>query len=1129
MGVHNLWALLLPISRRVSIETLTNKVLAVDASIWLVQFVKAMRDSEGNMNRNAHLLGTLRRILKLLFHHIQPIFVFDGSTPAIKLQELRARRDRREKQDVSVKRTAKRLLVAKLKEGRLLEEEKRRSSANANNNDKGAFASGFVDGDDGDDGGEVDGEKEETSKITENITEKKDKPSVLNVDDDMEDVFDNDSNSDEEVNWEDSDTEPPPQWDTQIPTSSLDMSVLPSLPPSLRSDVISKAKAAARVRSRKEYMPVAADPGMYSEVQLRNFLRSSRFNKSVEKLAKEEVNELEGSKIEGSIVASDASKRIVVKNLQPGIEWGENGSSGSDTDDEEPEEEKLQKEEEEKDDEAILEDWARTTAEKASEFSVDDCGVLNDDYYTGSTFDDKDKEGEDKSDDGQDALARVLKKTRQESSVLSVASSEDSVDESPSVEELRQNVLPSSPPSSLDESSGSDDNISWEIDSSLPQPSSPPYISSVPPSHDNHISAPQATAFAEAAADAGRLTSWAGRAVKRAIKQHIDEVTGGRRKEEVEVEEEVEEDIMRAIEISKAEEREVEKAIELSREGGGEEDREVEKAIELSREEREVERAIEISRKELDDKDDDDDDEIEVIQPLPPPPTATSAAATTTTTAAAAAATTTTTTSSVTTTTTTTTNSTSTKIKPRKSANPKNASTTDTTSEDRLRQEELVRLAAERGALQSQLNRHQRDTDNVTDEMRDEVIELLQLFGLPYVIAPAEAESQCVELERNGLVDGIITEDSDVFVFGGQAVYRNIFDERKYVEVYFGSDAKNELGLERHHFVALAMLLGGDYTQGVRGVGIVNGMEILSAFPVDEDPTEGLKKFKTWLDGFDPLDMLKGTDVSDMMTEERRFHQKHKSARNRWDAPPNFPAKEAVHAYMRPVVDTSARPFQWGYPDVNAIEILCANKLGWTLEECDRQLKPVIEKMNETSRQTRMENFFTTYEDRDLGGVVKSKRLRSVLKRKVGAVAGVCGDDEENGGEDGGEDGGRKKKRKETKTKKPRAKTAYTLFGMSERKKVAREFPDLKFGEITKEVAKRWKAMHDRRVWVEMARKEKEKLQGGNEGEVEDVVEVPVDGKGGDEDEDGESDGYFSVADDDDDGDGDDDNNNDNE
>ena len=40
--------------------------------------------------------------------------------------------------------------------------------------------------------------------------------------------------------------------------------------------------------------------------------------------------------------------------------------------------------------------------------------------------------------------------------------------------------------------------------------------------------------------------------------------------------------------------------------------------------------------------------------------------------------------------------------------------------------------------------------------------------------------------------------------------------------------------------VALAMLLGGDYTDGVKGVGIVNGMEILQAFSVD-DSAEGIK------------------------------------------------------------------------------------------------------------------------------------------------------------------------------------------------------------------------------------------------------------------------------------------------
>ena len=45
-------------------------------------------------------------------------------------------------------------------------------------------------------------------------------------------------------------------------------------------------------------------------------------------------------------------------------------------------------------------------------------------------------------------------------------------------------------------------------------------------------------------------------------------------------------------------------------------------------------------------------------------------------------------------------------------------------------------------------------------------------------------------LERLKLVDGTVTDDSDAFAFGGRAVYKNIFNERKYVEAYLLPDAE---------------------------------------------------------------------------------------------------------------------------------------------------------------------------------------------------------------------------------------------------------------------------------------------------------------------------------------------------
>ena len=83
MGVKNLWRLLLPTAHRISIETLSHQTLAIDASIWMTQISKACRDSEtGKLLPNKpHVRIFLIRLMRLLFHDIKPVVVFDGTYP----------------------------------------------------------------------------------------------------------------------------------------------------------------------------------------------------------------------------------------------------------------------------------------------------------------------------------------------------------------------------------------------------------------------------------------------------------------------------------------------------------------------------------------------------------------------------------------------------------------------------------------------------------------------------------------------------------------------------------------------------------------------------------------------------------------------------------------------------------------------------------------------------------------------------------------------------------------------------------------------------------------------------------------------------------------------------------------
>lgn len=79
-----------------------------------------MRDPDtGKLVRSAHLIGFFRRICRLRFHRIRPIFVFDGAAPEIKRAEVLRRKRKRDTFAASLdqgamQRLAKRILTKRI-------------------------------------------------------------------------------------------------------------------------------------------------------------------------------------------------------------------------------------------------------------------------------------------------------------------------------------------------------------------------------------------------------------------------------------------------------------------------------------------------------------------------------------------------------------------------------------------------------------------------------------------------------------------------------------------------------------------------------------------------------------------------------------------------------------------------------------------------------------------------------------------------------------------------------------------------------------------------------------------------------------------------------------------------------
>ena len=182
--------------------------------------------------------------------------------------------------------------------------------------------------------------------------------------------------------------------------------------------------------------------------------------------------------------------------------------------------------------------------------------------------------------------------------------------------------------------------------------------------------------------------------------------------------------------------------------------------------------------------------------------------------------------------------------------------------------------------------------------------ELLKLFGFASHTAPGEAEAECALLQREGIVDAVLSEDVDTLMFGSGLTFRSWTPENKrsktptHVTVYEAKATKEgPSGLDREGMILVAMMSGGDYkTEGIPGCGVKVACEAARAgygkslCQISRTDKDGITAWRENL-------------AHELHTNQSKlFKTKHKALK----VPEDFPDREVLGYYTHPVVSSIA-------------------------------------------------------------------------------------------------------------------------------------------------------------------------------------------------------------------------------
>jgi len=130
----------------------------------------------------------------------------------------------------------------------------------------------------------------------------------------------------------------------------------------------------------------------------------------------------------------------------------------------------------------------------------------------------------------------------------------------------------------------------------------------------------------------------------------------------------------------------------------------------------------------------------------------------------------------------------------------------------------------------------------LTREMVDDAKHLLSLLGIPFVQAPSEGEAQAASMVQRGQAYTVAGKDYDSLLFGSPRLARFVaLQSREFLpsqgryrfsppETIELDENLGILGLSRKQLIEVAMLVGTDFNEGVKGVGPKRAVEAIKKY-----------------------------------------------------------------------------------------------------------------------------------------------------------------------------------------------------------------------------------------------------------------------------------------------------------